>query len=166
VRAIHTDAAAIRSTFSYNPKTGSFVRKNRARGPAPVGQFGSDNGDGYYKIRFNGKKYFVHVLAWVHFYGAWPLRLIDHIDGNSQNNAITNLRLATHAQNCWNRRRRSDNKVGAKGVCWDKQRHAYRVQLVINGKRVFQKITRDLDDAKALYAAALAEHAGSFGRAD
>lgn len=59
--------------------------------------------DGYIRIGFKGKKYLAHRLGWFLFYGYWPVNLLDHIDGNKSNNAITNLRVATKSLNGYNR---------------------------------------------------------------
>ena len=46
---------------------------------------------------------------------------IDHIDGNSKNNKIENLREATLSQNCQNQKIRNTNTSGTKGVWFHKQ---------------------------------------------
>ncbi|WP_433995906.1 HNH endonuclease [Bradyrhizobium genosp. L] len=35
--------------------------------------------------------------------GEWPNGEVDHIDGNRDNNKLSNLRVVTRQQNCWNR---------------------------------------------------------------
>lgn len=45
------------------------------------------------------------IFLWVH--RRWPTDCIDHIDGNSTNDAIGNLREATATQNAWNHKRRA-----------------------------------------------------------
>ena len=57
---------------------------------------------------------------------------VDHIDQNSANNCITNLRLATRSQNASNMKRRPNNTTGFKGVSWHKARNLFRVTISIN----------------------------------
>lgn len=58
----------------------------------------------YRKVIYKGKGYFVHRLIWIFHYGDIPSNLvIDHIDGDKSNNAISNLRTVTQQQNCHNR---------------------------------------------------------------
>lgn len=45
---------------------------------------------------------------------------VDHIDGDGLNNQRGNLRVASRAQNLWNRRRSARNTSGYTGVSWDK----------------------------------------------
>jgi len=42
-------------------------------------------------------------LAWFYYYGTWPTSILDHIDGNKQNNSILNLRESTTRENSFNR---------------------------------------------------------------
>lgn len=45
------------------------------------------------------------IFLWVHH--RWPKECLDHIDGNSTNDSIYNLREATQTQNAWNHKTRA-----------------------------------------------------------
>ena len=73
---------------------------------------------------------------------------IDHIDGNTSNNSLDNLRVATHSENCRNRRMNSNNTTGVKGVHYVKSRDKWKAQLWFNGKEQYLGIFDSLDKAK------------------
>ena len=59
----------------------------------------------------------VHRIIWTLFYGEVPDGfVIDHIDGDSLNNIISNLRLITQAENRRNTRKFKNNTSGVSGV--------------------------------------------------
>ena len=58
---------------------------------------------------------------------------IDHIDGDPQNNALSNLRLVTQSDNMKNAKLRVDNKSGVPGVRWCKHRQKWAVQITSRG---------------------------------
>ena len=69
-----------------------------------------------------GKKYQEHRLIWQMFHGKPdPSLQIDHIDGDSLNNNIDNLRLVTQAVNLRNQRKNSNNTSGFTGVTFHKR---------------------------------------------
>lgn len=77
--------------------------------------------DGYVSLfiqDFNkNKSYQVHILVATHFTdNPNNYKYVDHIDGNRQNNHISNLRWTTTHQNSLNRKTPSNNTSGVKGV--------------------------------------------------
>jgi hypothetical protein len=88
----------------------------------------------------------------------------DHRNGNGLDNQRSNLRAATAAQNAMNRRIRSDNRSGFKGVTWDRQRHHWKA-LIYSGGRARHIGYYDIpEDAALAYDAAAIELFGEFAR--
>lgn len=98
-----------------------------------VGQIAGSTYSGYCCVKFNGKLYKAHRLIYLMVYGELP-EFIDHIDGNSLNNKIDNLRPATKAENGFNRKINSNNTSGHKGVGWDKQSGKWKARCWVNKK--------------------------------
>jgi hypothetical protein len=61
--------------------------------------------------------------------------LVDHWDNDGLNNRRSNLRLATHAQNIWNRGAHRSNRSMFKGIHWDAPGKRWIATLKHNGKR-------------------------------
>lgn len=74
--------------------------------------------DGYRLIGVDGQRFYAHRLAWMLTYGGWPSALIDHRNGDRDDNRIENLREATHLQNRHNRKSEAnrDSSHGFLGV--------------------------------------------------
>jgi len=87
----------------------------------------------YIKIWTSGRLYFAHQLVFLLHHGYIP-KTIDHIDGDSLNNRIENLRAVTTSQNLQNTKKRKTNKSGYKGVSWSKQRKSWIAQITVNRK--------------------------------
>lgn len=104
----------LHALLSYDGETGEFRWKVKASIRSPAGSIaGTINKLGYVVFRICGGKklYLAHRLAWLYVYGKMPKHGIDHIDGNRSNNAISNLREATPAENSQNLcERRKDSK--------------------------------------------------------
>lgn len=82
---------------------------------------------GYVLISFDGEQYLAHRLAWFYVTGEMPPMFIDHINGKPDDNRFENLREATPQQNGFNRGMPKNNKSGAKGCEWRRDRGKYRV---------------------------------------
>jgi hypothetical protein len=94
---------------------------------------GCSDGLGYLHTMIDGKNYKNHRIIFLMFHGHLP-KCIDHIDNNSSNNCIENLREVTRSQNCQNSKKRITNKSGVKNVHWNKKTQKWQIILMINGK--------------------------------
>lgn len=70
-----------------------------------------------------------HRVAWCHFYGEWPKRSIDHINGDGEDNRICNLRDVDHEANMQNVKLRADNKSGYQGVSWVERDNLWHARI-------------------------------------
>jgi len=116
----------------YEPETGLLFWTDKAHKSVKSKQAGTPNNLGYIIILFRGKPYKAHRLAWLFTYGNWPEKMIDHIDGDTSNNAISNLRDVDNKTNQCNRHKaRIDSKSGLMGA--SPCRNKWQAQIKRNG---------------------------------
>lgn len=89
---------------------------------------------------------------------------VDHKNGDTLDNRRENLRIATRAQNCANRKRPVTNRTGSKCVFWRKDRSRYCVTLGVNGKRIYIGYFKSFEEARAAYEKAAMQYHGDFAR--
>ena len=89
----------------------------------------------------------------------------DHIEtGSTLDNRRSNLRIATSAQNLWNRGPMKNNKAGVKGVWQDKRWGSWQARINVNKKAInLGTFKTKLLAAKAYSDAAKIYH-GEFAR--
>lgn len=108
------------------------------------------NNKGYYYVGLcNGQrnKKLVHVLVAKAFVeNPNNLPFVDHIDRTPTNNHVSNLRWVTHSQNMRNTGMRKTNTSGHKHVSWSDYDKAFKIQMVVDGKRYTTK-RKNLEDA-------------------
>ena len=88
---------------------------------------------------------------------------VDHINHNGLDNRKANLRLATSAQNSYNRihfRKRKTSKYT--GVSWQKQRRKWIVLIYYNKKSKFIGLFKDEIQAAKAYDEAAKKYHGEF----
>ena len=145
----------VEKRVSYNPDTGEFKRISfwcgNASGRDDAGRV---NDNGYLEISIENERYKAHRLAWLLHHGSDPDGFIDHIDGDKLNNKASNLRLATKSQNMMNRPEQKNNKLGIKGVHFDKRNDKFVAQICRDGKRVFLGRFSTANEAKGAYESA------------
>lgn len=124
---------------------------------------GTIDGKGYSQINIRSKLYRAHRVAWLCTYGEWPVGEIDHINGIKTDNAITNLREATHSQNNMNREA-TKNTSGARGVYWNKARSKWQAQIKLDRKCMYLGSFDNLEDAAKAYDLAASKYHKEFAR--
>jgi len=128
-------AARVRDILSYDSKTGIFTWRVMLAHRRKPGDLAGSKTHGYIEIGIDNKSYRAHHLAWLYVHGEFPSMEIDHIDGNRENNAISNLRLATSRQNAHNKwNAHTNNASGFLGVTFHKQRGKWMAQIKNSGK--------------------------------
>jgi hypothetical protein len=88
----------------------------------------------YITTKINGEHWCVHKLIFLWHHGYVPEQL-DHINRNTLDNRIENLRPATASQNASNRKLFSNSTSKAKGVSWVSYRNKWFVYVDINKTR-------------------------------
>lgn len=109
----------------------------------------------------NFVRYYHYRIIFLYHHGYLP-KIIDHIDGNSLNDNIENLREATQQENL---RNRVSNKNAASqylGVSWHKNRNHWVAQMGINGKNYYLGKFDNQEDAALEYNKAAVKNYGEF----
>lgn len=160
------DAAVLRQLLRYEPETWKLFWL-----PRPREMFKSENSFLTWNSRFSGKEAFTYVdhagyktgnilsvknyahrIIWTMENGGIPHgKHIDHINGDKTDNRMSNLRLATQAENNRNSCLRSDNKIGVKGVSWLSSRNKFVADICVNGARKRIGYFDTKEEAKAAY---------------
>lgn len=144
----------------YDEFTGIFtnIKSRQACGFGKI--LGSVQSDGYLQARINGKSYLIHRLAWLYMHGSFPLSILDHKDLDKKNNKISNLRLANHSFNQFNRDVVKCSKSGAKGVT--KNGKGWRAQACVGGKRQNLGTLKTIQEAAKAYQIFAKTNHGEF----
>lgn len=159
-------ADIVKSLLNYNAETGVFTwRVERGGGRRRAGDVaGSIDGGGYRQIRVNGARYKANRLAFLYMTGEWPIRQIDHKDGDRLNDRWDNLREAGTGENARNRKTPTNNTTGFKGVSMDKKTGRFRATICHNGRWISLGFFASAIEAHKAYIAKASELFGEFAR--
>ena len=87
--------------FIYDETSPTCLMRKTKNGTLVVAGFKTEN---YYKVSLNNSSYGVHRVVWLLHHGSIDKTMVvDHINGDSLNNCIENLRLVSHSLNSKNR---------------------------------------------------------------
>jgi len=159
----------LKSIINYNPSTGFFTWLSR---PADMFSCGNRSAKSYcdmWNSRYSGKiagtisdmgmngirrcivikkkQYFSYRLAWLYVYGVWPECEIDHINGNSLDDRIVNLRDVTSQENSRNSRIPTTNISGIIGVRFRGDKGKWVAGITVNNKSIHLGYFDDLFSA-------------------
>ena len=161
-------ADELRSIAHYNPATGEFTcladmgrRKVGDRADVKSGA----RKRRYYHLYIDGERYFSHRMAWLWVHGEYPSAYIDHINGDTLDNRLSNLREATHQQNLFNRGANKNNTTGYKGVRKTRSGQKYWAEIKIDRKSKYLGVFDSAELAHQAYCAAAAHLHGEFAKA-
>jgi hypothetical protein len=126
--------------------------------------FLSIDNHGYRRGGVMGRYYLAHRVIWAMQTGSWPEHTIDHIDGNKLNNSWSNLRHATHSENCRNKGMLPNNTTGFKGVGWHKRDQKWFARIYVHKKCLYIGYFPTAEEAYAAYCAHAQKLHGSFAR--
>ena len=147
----------VRSLLDYDPVSGVLVWKSRE---------GSDRGTHSWNAKHAGKR----AGGSRGVYGYRGVKILgkvymDHINGDSEDNRLENLRVATRTQNIQNQKCRMDNLAGLKGIQWRSDMKKYHVRITVNGIRRTVGWYVDPNEAHAAYCREAGVSFGEFARA-
>ena len=136
----HLTAPILRSKLTYDQNTGYFYRKKET---VPTGRLATK---GYRQIFVGGARHMAHRLAWLYTYGDWPIKQLDHINRDKDDNRISNLRLADNKEQQENIEMWSHNRSGFRGVSLIKN-GSFQADIKIDGKTRYLGTFSTLEEA-------------------
>lgn len=148
----------ISSVLDYNPKTGDIYWKDNIPKSLHLWMVsgkkaGSPTSNGYWQVSVFKTHFFAHRLAWFLFYKKWPKFNIDHINGNTLDNRIENLRDVPQQINNQNKRRaKINNPSGIMGATYRKDDGGtYESSIKAGGRYIYLGRFKDPQKAGAAY---------------
>ena len=156
----------LQEIFSY--EDGNLYRKKVLGGEAigkKAGWTTVCNGRLYRKINVYKKTVYLHRMIFLFHYGYQP-KYIDHINGDSLDNRIENLRPATQSQNCANQGLKKNNTSGYKGVRYRKDTGKWAAMVMVNRKAVSLGCYENIEDAAKAYEQGAKRFFGEFAKTD
>jgi len=143
----------IKKYLRYDAETGKIFWKIHKGASKAGNEAGWDDGF-YHRITINRKTCHAHRIAWLLTYGSWPVEQIDHINGNTKDNRLANLRNVSNRENSRNKKIYKNNTSGTLGVSFDKSKQGYVASIMINGKHKNLGVFKNKEEASAARAAA------------
>ncbi len=113
--------------------------------------------DGYRRIKIDKKEFKAHRVCWALYYGEWPTKYLDHIDGNRSNNIISNLREVDSRGNNSNRVSHRSGKILGAQRKLRKGKLLWESYIYINRKNVYLGIFKTPEEAGKAYLDKLAQ---------
>lgn len=146
-------ASMLRIILNYDSETGALTWRHRGPAFFKTGEGSGLREQARWNRRYAGSQAFslcrgylrgsvgkktvsAHRAAWAIHYGEWPKGQVDHINGDTTDNRICNLRVVTGRENSRNQKRRKSNTSGCMGVTYESHCGKWRARINSGGKRL------------------------------
>lgn len=148
----------LREYLNYDLESGLFFWRKNISNIKAGQQTGCVGVNGYVHIRIFRKLHLAHRLAWLYCYGDLPL-IVDHKNGNKQDNRIANLRESSKVLNGQNRHSAQSNNLtsGLLGVAWHPNIKRFIAHINVDGRRKHLGTFTDKNKAHDVYLKAKRE---------
>lgn len=158
--------AFLREWLVYDPETGLFSwRKspsNSVKAGAPAGSINKHPNGDRRTLHVRGRRLYASRAAWIYSNGdVAPEVLIDHADGDSLNDRLSNLRIANVVQNIWNRVQREGAAMQLGVSRGERGRFKARIEIG-DGRKINLGTWATEAEAHAAYMGAAAMLHGDF----
>lgn len=153
--------------FDICPNTGKFFWKNVSKHHKSLNGKEAGciqktvSGKKYHVIKINGKKYKRGRLMFFYVFKNFPKPCVDHINGNSLDDRIENLREASILENAWNHKNRKKTSKLPMGIRLTKN-NKYQARISFMGKLLHLGIFENVEDAHNCYQLKRKELYGKF----
>lgn len=141
----------LESFANYDAEKGGFIiKRKRHHNAADIGDtLGGISGSGTkYRYTTIGKaSEKISRLVWLWHNGTFPEKQLDHINGNTLDDRIENLRDVSISINMRNRRKSSNNTTGYTGVYFHARTGKWNARIEVDGKVVSLKYHKTPEDA-------------------
>lgn len=115
---------------------------------------------GYAMTKIKGSRTYMHRLIM----GAVPGEMIDHINGNTLDNRLCNLRFTNKSLNSINSKKRVGTSSKYRGVTWHAQNKRWLAQTGIKGKHISIGCFKNEVDAAIAYNNYMINLYGSYAK--
>lgn len=140
----------LHSLFELDAERGVLIRRN-SHGSHKAGEIcGTAMKLGHLQTCVEKKRYLVHRIIYFMATAVDPGEMVvDHVNGNPQDNRIANLRLATKADNCRHKvKLASVNRSGHRNVSWSNTFNCWLVSVRREGRSKTRRC-KTLEEAAA-----------------
>ena len=153
----------LRELLSYNPRTGVFTWRVKPARRVGAGTIAGTR-NGRLRISIDDVEYNGARLAVLWMTGKLPANVVDHINGDPNDNRWRNLRLATQSQNHGNSHMRRDNRSGLKGAFKQSRANTYYSKIKVDGRIIYLGSFETAAEAHIAYRKAARKYFGEFAR--
>ena len=160
--------AWMRNCFDVRPEDGELIwvqppsNHPRLLGKAAGSPRPTHSGKRYVHIKMDRRPFKRGWLIFLFVHGRWPTECLDHIDGDSLNDRIVNLRDATVMQNAWNHHKRARRINLPMGVRLATKSGRYQARIGYNKQQLHLGTYDTPQEAEMVYLAKRKELFGEY----